>query len=139
MNAVITVSSIQRTEDEEIKTEIITEGTYERTDYGYLLKYDETDATGFNGAHTTLKIFDSARIELTRTGSVSSELLIEPGSKNYCQYGTPYGYITVGILGKEIISGLTMFGGSVESKYVMDVNSCLVGEYDLTISVKTAN
>ncbi len=135
MDAVITVSSLQKAQGETNKTEIITEGTYERKPYGYVITYDETDSTGYEGAHTTLRVFDSGKVELTRSGSVSSELLIEPLKKNYCHYGTPYGEMIVGIYAKEVISSLTLFGGVASAKYVMDVNSNLGNEYELSISV----
>ncbi len=135
-NVLIRVKSIQRDGNDVNETEIITRGTFEKIDSGYLLKYNETDETGYDGAHTSLKILNGSKIELLRTGSVSSELTIEEGKKNYCHYGTPYGDLVVGVQGRRVESRLTDVGGQAKASYVMDVNSMLMGDYDLTIDVK---
>ena len=139
MKALITVTGLQKTDGEVNKTEIITEGEYEKTDYGWLIKYDETDATGYEGAHTQLQLHNDGKLQLIRTGSVLSDLLVEPNEKNYCQYGTPYGMMTVGIYGKRTANNLTEKGGDASATYVMDINSSLVGEYDIRIKVKIVN
>lgn len=132
----IRVKSVQRDGNDINETEMITKGTFERIDSGYLLKYDETDETGYDGAHTSLKILNGSKIELTRTGSVVSELVIEEGKKHHCLYGTPYGELTVGVLGRRVKSMLTDVGGRAIASYVMDVNAMQMGEYDLSIEVK---
>lgn len=132
----IRVKSIQRDGNDINETEIITKGIFEKIDSGYLLKYKETDETGYDGANTSLKILDGSKIELLRTGSVSSELIIEEGKKNHCHYGTPYGDMVVGVQGKRVETRLTDIGGQVKASYVMDINAMFMGDYDLTIDVK---
>ncbi len=131
----ITVKSLQRIDDEVNETEIITEGTLEATADGYELRYIESDATGYEGANTLLKI-NQNKFELLRTGSVEGELIIELNKKNFCHYGTPYGELIVGVQAKYIKNNLSIFGGKAEAGYVMDMNSVLVGNYELTVEVK---
>lgn len=131
----ITVKSLQRIDDEVNETEIITEGTLEATADGYELRYIESDATGYEGANTLLKI-NQNKFELLRTGSVEGELIIELDKKNFCHYGTPYGELIVGVQAKYIKNNLSIFGGKAEAGYVMDMNSVLVGNYELTVEVK---
>lgn len=135
MNVMITVKSLQRIDDEVNETEIITEGTLEATADGYELRYIESDATGYEGANTLLKI-NQNKFELLRTGSVEGELIIELDKKNFCHYGTPYGELIVGVQAKYINNNLSIFGGKAEAGYVMDMNSVLVGNYELTVEVK---
>lgn len=135
-DALIKIRSIQREGGVESETEVITAGQFGRIRSGYELRYDETDATGYDGAKTVLKILDGTRIEMTRTGAVESELLIERGRKNFCLYGTPFGEITVGVQGKGLESRMTDAGGTVSASYVIDVNSSLIGDYDLEIQVR---
>ena len=118
------------------ETEIITEGTLEATAEGFELRYVETDATGYDGANTLLKISEN-KFELLRTGSVEGELIIELNKKNFCHYGTPYGELIVGVQAKYVRNNLSLFGGKAEAGYVMDMNSVLVGNYELTVEVKT--
>ncbi len=131
----ITVKSLQRIDDEVNETEIITEGTLEAVSDGYELRYVESDATGYEGANTLLKISEN-KFELSRTGSVEGELIIELDKKNFCHYGTPYGELIVGVQAKYVKNNLSIFGGKAEAGYVMDMNSVLVGNYELTVEVK---
>ena len=135
MDVMITVKSLQRIDDEVNETEIITEGTLDATAEGFELRYVETDATGYDGANTLLKISEN-KFELLRTGSVEGELIIELNKKNFCHYGTPYGELIVGVQAKYVRNNLSLFGGKAEAGYVMDMNSVLVGNYELTVEVK---
>ena len=137
-NALITIKSVMREGEGEgvNETEVITAGSYRKIKSGYELKYDETDATGFEGCKTTLKILDGSRIEFVRTGACGSELCIERGKKNFCLYGTPFGEMTLGCQAKNVESKLTDLGGKVSASYVLDINSTLIGDYDLEIEVK---
>ena len=135
-DAVIKIKTIQREYGESNETELITAGSFRKIKSGYELSYDETDATGYEGSKTVLKILDGSRIELERTGTVSSELYIERGKKNFCQYGTPFGGMMIGVQGKDVKSLLTDAGGRVSASYVIDINSSLIGDYDIEIDVK---
>lgn len=135
-DAVIKIKSIQREGGEKNETEVITAGSFRKIKSGYELRYDETDATGYEGSKTVLKILDGSRIEMIRSGTVMGELYIERGRKNFCQYGTPFGGITVGVQGKRVESRMTDAGGNVSASYVIDVNSSLIGDYDLEIDVR---
>ena len=136
MNAVIKIKSIQREGGDQNETEVITAGSFRKIKSGYELKYDETDATGYEGSKTVLRILDGSRIEMTRSGAVSSELYIERGRKNFCLYGTPFGEVTVGVQGKNVESRMTDMGGNASASYVIDINSSLIGDYDLEIDVR---
>lgn len=135
-DVLITIKSVQYDGDERSETEVITEGKFEKIPNGYELIYDETDATGFEGCRTVLKILDGSKIELTRSGAAASELYIERGKKNFCLYGTPFGELTVGVQGKNVESRLTDIGGSVSASYVIDINSSHMGDYELNIEVR---
>ncbi len=139
MNAVITVTTLHTADGDTQKIEMMTEGTYERTSYGYHIQYGETEENGYKDSNIELLIFDSGKLQIIRSGAVSSELLIELGTKHYCTYGTPYGDMMVGVQAREIKSTLNKNGGEAFASYVVDFNSCLVGEYEMTITVKTEN
>ena len=135
-DAVIRIKTVQHEGGESSETEVITAGLFRKIHSGYELSYDETDATGYEGCKTVLKVLDGSKIELERTGAFTSELYIERGRKNFCQYGTPYGDITVGVLARKVESRLTDAGGEVSASYVIDINSSLIGDYDIEIDVR---
>ena len=134
----VTISLVSTQSDGENseQSEIITKGTYEKKDDLFVISYKETEATGFEGATTELCVYGNEKVVMNRTGGFMSNLIVEMGRKHYCQYGTPYGDITVGVNSKEITSQLDEQGGKVNFKYVIDVNSSYVGDFDVTIDVK---
>ncbi len=134
-DVMITIKGVQRVDDEVNETEIITEGTLDIVSDGYELRYNESDATGYDGANTLLRVSD-LKFQLERTGSVTSELIIELGKKNFCHYGTPYGDLIVGVQAKFVESWLDDNGGRASAGYVMDVNSVLMGDYEIYLEVK---
>ena len=134
--AVIKIKSVQHDGNDKNETEVITEGSFRKIQSGYELCYDETDATGYEGSKTVLKILDGSRIELLRSGTFSSELYIERGRKNFSLYGTPFGEMKIGVQAKNVESLLTDIGGKVKASYVIDINSTLLGNYDLEIDVR---
>ena len=59
-------------------TELMTEGTLEQTEDGFLLSYQETELTGMEGTLTTFEI-GPGRVILWRSGSVNSQMVFEEG------------------------------------------------------------
>lgn len=134
-NAIITIKSIQFDGTEKNVTEVITEGSFKETQEGFEIEYKETDATGFQGSSTKL-LHSQGKLHLIRSGSANSDLLIEADKKNYCLYGTPYGELTVGVMGKEVNSLISSVGGKITASYVLDINSAYVGDYEIELTVK---
>ncbi len=107
-----------------------------KTDDGYIIKYEETEATGFDGCLTSLTVTGEEKVVLDRTGAVQSRLVIDRNKKHYCNYGTPYGSIQMGVQTGEIRSTLNESGGDLFFKYVIDVEASLLGNYEVLINVK---
>ena len=128
--------SSQSDGDNKESTELLSRAKYEKTPEGYKLTYDESEATGFDGSTTTIELFEGKKVVMSRTGSVSSNLVIELGKKHHCVYGTPYGDLMVGVNANYIRSDLNDEGGKLDFKYVIDVNSSYVGDFDISIEVK---
>ncbi|MBO5576497.1 MAG: DUF1934 domain-containing protein [Ruminococcus sp.] len=128
--------SSQSDGEQKESTELISRAKYEKTEHGYKLTYDESEATGYDGATTTIELFGGEKVVMTRTGSVSSNLVVETGKKHHCVYGTPYGDLMVGVDARYIDCDLDDNGGRLAFKYVIDVNSSYVGDFDISIEVK---
>ncbi|NLZ46157.1 MAG: DUF1934 domain-containing protein, partial [Clostridiales bacterium] len=101
------------------RTELFTRGKYKKTADGYVISYEESEATGFEGSITSLEVFGQKKVVLERTGSTESQFIIEKDKKHFCRYGTPYGDFTVGVTADEIISSLGEKGGDLKFKYVI--------------------
>lgn len=118
------------------QTEIITKGKYNKFDDGYIISYEDSEATGFEGSSTVLTATQSNKIEIERTGTAQAQLIVEKAKKHHCHYGTPYGAVMIGITAKEIKSHLDDDGGDLFFKYVIDVNSSFMSDYEVNICVK---
>ena len=128
--------SSQSDGEQKESTELLSRAVYEKTNSGYKLTYDESEATGYKGSTTTIELFDGKKVVMSRSGSVSSNLIVELGKKHHCVYGTPYGDFMVGVNANYIHSDLGDNGGKLDFRYVIDVNSSYVGDFDISIEVK---
>lgn len=135
-NVLITFKTKQSDGGHSEETEIITGGVFGKTPEGYVIKYHETEATGFDGCTTTLTVTGERKIVLDRTGAAQSQLVIDKGKKHFCQYATPYGSMQMGIQTGDIRSSLTENGGDLYFKYVIDVEANLLGKYEVNINVR---
>lgn len=137
-NAIISIKSIQTSGEETDTTEIITEGQYVIVSFdgSLLIRYNETEATGYDGSTTTVNVIDGKWLKMIRTGSSEAELLVELDKKNYCHYNTPFGSLTMGVSAEKVEASYSDEGAHVLAEYIIDVNSLLVGKYSLKIDVR---
>ena len=135
--AVISIRGIQRVEDEEETTELLTVGSFYRKKNDYYLTYEESEATGFGGAKTTLHLEEEGhRVTMQRSGPYRSQLIVEQGRRHQCYYGTGYGELFIGVSGGDVSSTLTDEGGSLHFRYSLDINTLLASENEVYIHVK---
>ena len=127
--------SVLEAEGERSETELLTDGTMEQVDGKFIVSYEDSGATGFEGATTTITAEGSSIVSIVRTGTANSNLVIETGKKHYCLYGTPYGDITVGIFTHKIENSLSENGGSLYLKYTIDVNSAYMSDNEIYLDI----
>lgn len=135
-DVLITLKSIQYDGKDSNETELITEGLYKKTNDGYVITYNESEATGYKGSKTKLTTIGENQVTMERSGSTSSHLFIEKGKKHHCHYGTPFGDFMVGITTKDIKSSLADNGGDLYLKYVVDINSSYVSDHEIIVNIK---
>ena len=133
----VSIKLISRQSDGENneETELFSQGEYEKIDGGYKISYDETEATGFEGSTTSLTVTNN-KVVMDRYGKVSSNLIVELGTKHHCVYGTPYGDFMIGVNATSIVSNLDDNGGKLDFHYVIDINSSYLGDFDISVEVK---
>jgi uncharacterized beta-barrel protein YwiB (DUF1934 family) len=134
-DVLINIRGIYRVEDETDEIEIFTTGQYYKKDDTYYISYDETEATGFEGSHTTLSVAPG-RVVLERKGAARSQLIVEQGKRHQCQYDVGFGDMMIGVHGSRIRYDLDEQGGNVEFRYSLDVNSALASQNYMYIYVK---
>ena len=131
---VITVRGLQRQVDDEEPIEVISAGTYMRKDDTHYLSYEEADEDG-KITKNRIKITPGS-IEMTKQGSITTQMLFVMGQKQYSCYETPFGELTLGITTKHIKIAEENMQISVALQYDLEVNGAHMSECELDIEVK---
>ena len=132
------ILNIKQTEDGVTDTsELFTKGEFREHGGSFFIEYDESEATGYEGSHVQLRVADGI-VVMTRTGKAFSSLIFEDGKRHYCHYGTEYGDCMIGISTTKMSHTMGGNGGSFVVKYTVDVNSGLITENEIAVTVKTA-
>lgn len=131
----ITLKSRQRNEEGEERSELLTVGTSEWEDGTFVLRYEETDATGFAGSLTSIEISPEQLMLILREGEVSSNLTMEENRKHFGLYRTPFGDVTIGIQTSLLRFRPEPDGtGSLQAEYVVDLNGVFLSRDRLELS-----
>ncbi len=134
-DVMIRIRGVYVVEDDKTTTELFTKGKmYKKNNHTYLT-YKETETTGYEGCTTTLKIEEQGRVTMMRSGSASSHLVLQPGTRNvgrYTIYGNP---MEIGVFAENLQWQLTDDSASLHMSYTLDMNSVLMSENELFIDV----
>ena len=135
-DALIKIKGIQRMAGDDDVVEMLTTGSFARENGNYIITYDETEATGVEGAQTTL-LYEEAqdRVTLTRSGSVNTQLIVEQGKRHQCSYDLGFGSMIVGVNCAIIHSTLSDDGGQIAFAYSLDLNTALTSENQVVVAV----
>lgn len=136
----ITIKGTMEQDGRSETVELMTHGGFTHRDGCFFIVYRETEATGYEGSTTTVKIAEDARrVAMLRYGKAASQLIIEKGTRHLCHYETGYGSMTLGVAADEIESQLSDEGGQVKFSYTLDADQDVVLSRNLvTITVKKA-
>jgi len=135
-DVLISIKGIYSSEDDQDVVELFTTGQYYKKDGCYYICYEESQATGFEGSKTTLKVEQEKMVTLNRSGTANSQLIVEQGVRHQCHYDVGCGDLMVGVLGSRIKSSLTDEGGDLQVKYSLDINSMYASENEMYIQIK---
>ena len=104
----------------------------------YYIVYAETEATGYAGCTTTVRVSQDARlVSMTRFGKTSSQLIIEKGIRHLCHYETGYGSISLGVAADVIEHNLLPDGGELQFSYTLDSGAeTLISRNSVLITVE---
>ncbi len=135
----ITINGFQQTvgNTDGDNVELVTSGDFESENSLYYIEYDESEATGLEGCHTSIEI-GTDYLSIQRTGAMTTDMLYIEGKKTYSLYNTPYGQMMVGIYTKKLDIDIDDTGGDISIQYTIDLNDKPCGDNNLKINVKEA-
>ena len=94
----ITIKGTMEQDGQQESVELMTRGKFVQRNGAFYIVYEETEATGYAGCTTTVKLSSDARmVVMTRFGKVPSQLVIEKGVRHICHYETGFGSVSLGV------------------------------------------
>lgn len=135
-DVLISIKGVFKSDDDQDVIELFTTGQYYKKNGCYYICYEESQATGFEGSVTTLKVDKDKMVTLERSGAAESQLIVERGVRHQCHYDVGYGDLLVGVSGSLIKNTLTDQGGDLSIKYSLDINSMYASENEMYIQIK---
>lgn len=112
----ITIKGTMEQNGERESVELMTRGKFAQRNGAYYIVYAETEATGYAGCTTTVKLSADAReVVMTRFGKAPSQLVIEKGVRHICHYETGFGSVSLGVAADEITPELGPKAGGCSS------------------------
>ncbi len=136
MDASIFIKSLTVSEVESVPIELYTKGNYYRKNNSYYISYAEKNENGEELGNAVIKVSDDNVVSVMKPSNGTS-MVMESGKHNECRYDTQNGELIFGIETDYIVNKLNDDGGTVDMKYRIEVNSILLNEVTLSISVKT--
>ena len=84
-NFLITIKGTMEQRGDSDTVELMTRGSLVHKEGAYYIVYKETEATGYEGCTTTVKVAEDARkVSMLRYGKVPSQLIVEKGTRHLC-------------------------------------------------------
>ncbi|HIS76753.1 MAG TPA: DUF1934 domain-containing protein [Candidatus Merdivicinus excrementipullorum] len=130
----ICIKGVYMAEEERTTTELYTVGSLCKKNGHFYLTYAESETTGFEGCVTTMKL-EEDRVTVIRRGPATAHLILQKGIRNVGRYEMMGTLMDIGVYTDGMESTMTEDGGSLHLKYTMDMNSALLSENELDISV----
>lgn len=134
----LSISSKQQFADcDEESVDLVTAATLYERGGKYYIAYDESELTGLQGTHTTVKL-DGKQISLIRTGTCPSHMLFSEDERHIGLYQTPVGgEMAIATHTSHVRNTVGENGGEVVIDYTVEVDNSLMGEHHFEMVVST--
>lgn len=115
--------------------EFVTEGTLENTEDGWEICYEESELTGLEGAATSFLV-EQEKITLTRTGSLTSQMVFKMGVPHESLYNMGFGVLMITVNATKIQCAVSEEGGWVDLSYSIAIEQSAAGNIDYRLEIK---
>lgn len=116
--------------------ELVTDGTLEKTENGWLISYDESALTGLEGV-TTSFLLENDGITLKRTGKLNSQMVFRVGESHESLYEMEFGALLLSVSATAICWDISFDGGTVDMGYEIRIENDASGTVDYHLELKT--
>ena len=131
----LSISGLHMIEEEDANVEVVTAGDYYNRDGRHYVLYDEV-VEGMSGhISNTIKIGENS-LEVMKRGLTNARMVFEKGKKTLTRYQTPYGFLNLGILAREVKVEEKDDAIDVAVDYVLEVNEEQLAECGIQIKIR---
>lgn len=134
----IRIKGVYTVDADQTTAELFTVGSMYKKNENYYITYNESETTGYEGCVTTVKIEAPDRVTLIRRGASSSHLVLQRGVRNIGRYEMMGNPMEIGVYTDSMDCSFGDQGGALHLRYTLDMNSSLMSENELEISVSEA-
>ncbi|MFV0413014.1 MAG: DUF1934 domain-containing protein [Oscillospiraceae bacterium] len=139
-NYLISIEGTMRQADNDVdKVQLMTRGSFVLRGGNFFISYKETEATGYEGNITTVKVEKEEKVSMLRHGPTPSQLIIERGRRHVCHYDSGFGALSLGVAADEIHNGLSEKGGNLTFSYTLDSGEAQLSHNQVKITVQETN
>lgn len=134
-NVWLTINSTQKFDGCEAEhVDLVTVARLYERNGKYYIAYEESELTGLEGTHTTVKL-DGKRVSMIRTGTCPSELLFAEHQRHVGLYQTPYGAMTIATHTSNVENNIGDNGGQLTLDYTIEVDHSAIGQHHFEMVV----
>ena len=117
------------------RIELVTEGTLEKTENGWILTYEESDLTGLQGVTTTFRVAPGV-IQLDREGPLNSKMVFREGVPHDSLYQMEFGALMITVCATRIAWQLSPQGGTVDLDYSIGIEQLAAGSISYHLEIR---
>lgn len=136
-NVRVSIKGIQQQNEESNDVELFTEGKFKKDGEKYILKYTESEMTGFDNTTTTVEI-ENEKVSIIRNGNVNSQMIFIKDKKTTSYYNTQFGSLIIGVMADKLDVDINDDGGKIDINYIIDINEEYIGQNSVLIDIKRA-
>ena len=86
--------------------------------------------------NTAIKLGKDNSVTITRKGAYNSKFTVQEGKRCNSLYTTPFGTMSMGFYGEKVTGNLNENGGTLELKYIVDINKSQASKNEIYITVR---
>lgn len=117
------------------RIELVTEGEMAFRDGGWEICYAESELTGLKGVTTTFRV-EPDKVTLTRTGTLHSQMVFQPGVSHDSLYQMEFGALMVTVCATNLFYDITEAGGVVDLVYSIEIEKSEAGVIDYHLVIR---
>ena len=126
----------QRYENQEPDViELVTEGTMDFLDGGWVITYEESELTGLAGVTTEFRV-EPGKVTLTRRGKLHSQMVFEEGVAHDSLYQMEFGALMLSVTATSVRYDIVSDGGFIDLEYMIEIERSAAGMIDYHLDIR---